>query len=139
MESSGIILPGRPVDPDDPTKGQLTQVLTAPELTAAVFALDGRIDDLMMVTRAAVYEIGEMLERISVLLLENTPQSDALSDKEDEAVEYLKEFIDSRNTARETIHAELAAIQSQMEKDTAEDGVGAEEEPTNLAELFPDA
>lgn len=127
----GVVLPGpgaipQPVDPNDPTKGNITPVASAIELTAGVTELFMRTETLgqglqFLAGRSDQmgYELGELLDAVAAAILSED------ADEQDEARELLKQYREARAEAR-----------AQAEKDAEQEvwKANAEDEP-----LTPDA
>lgn len=117
----GIVLPGpgsMPVDPNDPTKGNLTPVASAVQLTGGVMELYERTDQLAMAVQNTlmrqneiVSETAQMLENITTLLLAAFRTEDALARldlDEDAAYWLLKGFLEKRQELRAEAEAARA-------------------------------
>ena len=99
---SGIILPGKfPVDPDDPTKGNLTPVLKAPELTAGLMNLGRQVESLAQFalvqreqTGQLAYQLSDMIANLVrvVRFLVDDLDIELFTDPDDEAYQALLKF-----------------------------------------------
>jgi hypothetical protein len=111
----GVVLPGPgavpvPVDPSDPTKGNITPVASAIELTAGVTELFSRTEQLAQMAvgvaqqqQQGFYEVGEYLDAIACLVIEGVKPFYAngeLTDEADEAYNLLKQYRADRAEAK---------------------------------------
>lgn len=140
----GVILPGAmsvPVDPENPAKGNITPVLSAPELTAAVFqalgegrAVREKLMGLASTLRDALAETAELLEAVSVLLtaipLEEVFPEGA-TDEQDEAYQTLVTYTEGRREAK----AQAEADYQYWLATTAPDALEVEGHKVEAAEL----
>ena len=111
----GVVIPGNfPVSADDPTKGNITPVLNAQQLTAGVLQLTAMVEGLQTALygvaehqRNVTSETADLLEYIGTLITEFNEDKD-LTDEQDEAYQALKGFVDARRALRAELEAERA-------------------------------
>lgn len=130
---SGIILPDTgkiPVDPSDPSKGTITPVMTAPQLTQGVlvamagldslqetmFNLAGQLRNALSEAADRIADLASVLDEV-VTKLQANAADDLLSDDGELALQRLQEFVQGRAEAYAENEAQAAALAALQEAD----------------------